>query len=48
MLTILGDAIVGGNLMVDKGFVVGTLVAWGPRGGLDEAREGPPDGLLPH
>lgn len=27
MLTILGDAMVGGNLIVDKGMVVGTLVA---------------------
>lgn len=25
MLTILGDAMVGGNLIVDKGFVVATL-----------------------
>lgn len=25
MLTILGDAMVGGNLVVDKGFVVGTV-----------------------
>ena len=27
MLTILGDAMVGGNLIVDKGMVVGTLAA---------------------
>ena len=25
MLTILGDAMVGGNLIVDKGFVVATV-----------------------
>ena len=25
MLTILGDAMIGGNLIVDKGFVVATL-----------------------
>lgn len=29
MLTILGDAMVGGNLIVDKGFVVATLAATG-------------------
>ena len=29
MLTILGDAMVGGNLIVDKGFVVATLPANG-------------------
>ena len=29
MLTILGDAMVGGNLIVDKGFVVATLPATG-------------------
>lgn len=29
MLTILGDAIVGGNLIVDKGFVVATVAATG-------------------
>ena len=27
MLTILGDAMVGGNLIVDKGFVVATVAA---------------------
>ena len=29
MLTILGDAMVGGNLIVDKGFVVATVAATG-------------------
>ena len=29
MLTVLGDAMVGGNLIVDKGFVVATLAATG-------------------
>ena len=29
MLTVLGDAMVGGNLIVDKGFVVATLPATG-------------------
>jgi len=29
MLTVLGDAMVGGNLIVDKGFVVATLPANG-------------------
>ena len=32
MLTILGDAVVGGNLIVDKGFVVATLPATGGAG----------------
>lgn len=32
MLTILGDAMVGGNLIVDKGFVVATLPKTGGGG----------------
>ena len=29
MLTILGDAMIGGNLIVDKGFVVATVAKTG-------------------